>query len=385
MRALTRLTAFALVLAATACARGLYGPSIDTPAGPAPRPLDELSVEERFAILDRAEVWRAIDTASLDLLAGPGGKDAFTFNQNVTCAFHYPDEPLDGVTPKFECEVKDDDVVKVKYGEDNGEVYAEVAASRLFWALGFFADRMYPVKVTCVGCPKDDPFRVSAAEWHLGKPGNVTTRVFDPAAIERKFDGEDVEVDDFEGWSWQELEKVADNRIGASRAQIDAFKLLAAFIQHVDSKPDNQALLCPDRAVGEDRRGNETCARPLLLIKDFGSSFAEAHKLTVLPFAKMNLDSWRSVPVWRDGQSCQANLTASTKGTLQHPQISERGRRFLAQRLMLLSDEQLRGLFTAARVERRHEEIDGRLVTADDWVRVFKEKREQIVNHRCPK
>ena len=43
------------------------------------------------------------------------------------------------MTPKFECEVTPGDVVKVKYGENNGEVFAEVAASRLFWALGFLS------------------------------------------------------------------------------------------------------------------------------------------------------------------------------------------------------------------------------------------------------
>ncbi len=61
----------------------------------------------------------------------------------------FPDKPLTGMTPKFECDLGKDDEVKVKYGEKNGEVYAEVAASRLLWALGFQADVMYPTKVTC--------------------------------------------------------------------------------------------------------------------------------------------------------------------------------------------------------------------------------------------
>ena len=70
------------------------------------------------------------------------------FDAMVACAFSYPDKPLTGVTPKFECDVVPGDVVKVKYGENNGEVFAEVVASRLFWALGFHRDRMYPVRVT---------------------------------------------------------------------------------------------------------------------------------------------------------------------------------------------------------------------------------------------
>ena len=381
MNRLTKLSSVVVALSLTlGCARGLYGPSIETPVKAAPRDIDELSVEERRAILDRAEVFRPIDTKNLNLLAGPPVRDGFGFDANVNCDFAFPDEPLSGVTPKFECAVAPKDVVKVKYGADNGEVYAEVAASRLFWALGFIADRMYPVKVTCRNCP-ENPHRVSSDEWRLGVPGNVSTKVFDPAVIERKFDGDEIEVPKFKGWSWRELDAVADNEVGASRAHIDALKLLAAFIQHVDSKPENQALVCADGAIRRDREGNASCVRAFLMVKDLGSSFAAAGKLT---FPKMRLDSWRAVDVWKDKATCQADLTSSIVGTLAHPRISEPGRKFLADRLSLLSDKQLRDLFTVARVERRKDKTDGRDVTAEDWVRAFKEKRDQIVNHRCP-
>jgi hypothetical protein len=306
--------------------------------------------------------------------------DGFKVDATVSCAFAYPDEPLSGATPKFDCELAPKDVVKVKYGLKNGEVFAEVAASRLFWALGFLADRMYPVKVICLNCPPD-PYRASTVDWSLGRPSNLATRLFDPAAIERQFDGEEIEVPKFKGWSWQELDAVADNEDGASRAHVDGLKLLAAFIQHVDSKPENQAIVCADADLGRDREGNATCANPRLMVKDLGSSFAAASKVW---FTKMNLASWRSVDIWRDERACRAELTSSIVGTLSHPRISEPGRKFLADRLSLLSDEQIRDLFTAARVERREDRIDGHAVTVDDWVEVFKDKRDQIVNHRCP-
>jgi hypothetical protein len=363
------------------CARGLHGPSINSPVKAAPRSIDELTVAERRSMLDRAEVWQPIDTAKLDLLAGPTGKGAIDFDARVSCAFAYPDKPLDGATPKFECALAPQDVVKVKYGLDNGEVFAEVAASRLFWALGFFADRMYPVKITCINCPAD-PYRASTTDWALGRPGNTATRVYDLAAIERKLDGKEIEVPKFEGWSWRELERLTDDAVGASRAQIDALRLLAAFIQHVDSKPDNQAFVCAEGAVGRDREGNATCEKPLLMIKDLGSSFAAASRVR---FTKMKLASWRSVSVWKDKQACRAELTSSIVGTLAHPVISEAGRKFLADRLTLLSDTQIRDLFAAARVERRPDDrIDGRQVTADDWAAEFKAKRDEIVNHTCP-
>jgi hypothetical protein len=376
-----KLVALVVILsAAMGCARGLYGPSIDSPIKPAPRSIDDLTVGERRSMLDRAVVWQPVDLAALDLLAGPRGPGAFDFDAEVTCAFDYPDKPLGGATPKFDCALTPRDVVKVKYGLDNGEVYAEVAASRLFWALGFFADRMYPVKVTCLNCPSD-PFLASTRDWALGRPGNVARRIYDPAAIERKFDGKEIEVPKFEGWSWRELEDIADNSVGAPRAQIDALKLLAAFIQHVDSKPSNQALVCARGAIGRDAEGNATCDTPVLMIKDLGSSFAAASRMR---FVKMNLASWRSVKVWRDERACVAELTSSIVGTLAHPRISEAGRQFLSERLSLLTDDHVRAIFTAARVERRNEMIAGRPVVVEDWVQTFKAKRDQIVNHRCP-
>ena len=81
-------------------------------------------------------------------------------------------------------------------------------------------------------------------------------------------------------------------------------------------------------------------------------------------------------------------LPRSFTGTLENPRIGEAGRRFLAERLLLLNDQQIGDLFRASRVERRNEimnEPDGRrrLVTVEDWVSVFKRKRDEVANTRC--
>ena len=65
----------------------------------------------------------------------------------------YVEKKMTGHSPKFTCVIAPDDEVKLKFGRDNGEVYGEVAATRLLWALGFGADTMYPVKVLCRKCP----------------------------------------------------------------------------------------------------------------------------------------------------------------------------------------------------------------------------------------
>ena len=84
-----------------------------------------------------------------------------------------------------------DDEVKVKFGGANGEVYGEVLATRLLWALGFGADRMYPVNVVCRGCPD---------EFGGTRLPNGDSR-FNPAVIERKMAGSEWPREDSSGWS----------------------------------------------------------------------------------------------------------------------------------------------------------------------------------------
>ena len=372
-----------VALTLSGCASGRFGPSPDTEAPKGPHTLKKLSVAERQQVMERAHVWRSLNTSSLDLIKGPVLPASQRIPAHVTCTFVYPSKPLGGMTPKFQCDLGKDDVVKVKYGEKNGEVYAEVAASRLLWALGFQADVMYPARVTCRNCPAD-PFAASAANWQRGSPTDVSTREFDPAVVERE-SGSAVEVPGYEGWAWPELDKISPRGTGATRAELDALKLLAVFIQHSDSKPGQQEIVCQEGRKQKDAKGNETCAEAWLVIKDLGGSFGKATRLNS---SKMKLEDWDGAGIWKDAKQCVGDMPRSFTGSLEDPKISEAGRRFLAQRLALLSDRQVRDLFTVSNVVERGETIaaaDGskRPVTVDDWVRVFKRKRSEIAAARC--
>src|SRR5262245_8944292 len=105
----------------------------------------------RMSVISRSQVWRPTNVRSMDLKVGPEGPGAFAFHATVLC--DYVDKKLGGNSPKFVCAIGKDDQVKVKFGRSNGEVFGEVLATRLLWALGFGADRMYPVDVICRGCP----------------------------------------------------------------------------------------------------------------------------------------------------------------------------------------------------------------------------------------
>ena len=319
----------------------------------------------RSDAIRRAQVWAPTDIPSMDLRAGPAGPEAFAPGQVVEC--DYVDKPLNGKSPKFTCAISPTDEVKVKFGRDNGEVFAEVAATRLLWALGFGADAEYPVKIQCRGCPEN---------FH-GKPARGKPPIFvDPATIERKMHGHAIEIKEDSGWDWAELDLIDEGAGGAPRAQRDALRLLAAVIQHTDSKPQQQRLLCPKPAG--DPPADGTCAAPLMILNDVGLTFGHANAFNANMPGSVNFEEWSKTKVWADSKGCVAELKKSITGTLDHPTISEAGRKFLADLLVQLTDQQLHDLFDVARFQLR----SGHSV--DEWVEAFKHKRDEIATRTCP-
>jgi hypothetical protein len=303
----------------------------------------------------------------MDIKKGPTGPGGFQFRETVTCK--YLDKELSGWSPKFACLVGDDDEVKVKFGGRNGEVYGEVLATRLLWALGFPADRMYPVNVICKDCP--DEF------FGIERPNGESR--FDPAVIERKIDGD--EWGD-KGWSWTELDLVDDER-GAPAAHRSALTLLAVFLHHNDNKSIQQRIMCRSNAKWPRP---ETCANPFLMVSDVGLTFGGPSFINNAEHAAVNLEGWKRTPVWKDDSVCVGNLPRSLTGTLSDPVINEAGRQFLAGLLMQLSDRQLFDLFEVARVRLRLRSpgrVDSGYATEAEWVNVFKAKRAEIVRRRC--
>lgn len=351
-----RLTAVALLLGMTW--------AVSSPeAIEAPKP----SPEQRQALIARSKVWLPTDIASMNLKLGPAGPEAFALGETITC--DYLDKKLSGASPKFVCRLPNGDELKVKHGGANGEVYAEVAASRLLWALGIGADRMYSVRVICRGCPK-------TIAGIVRDNGDL---IVDPAAVERKLPGEEL----LEKWEWDELDRIDEASGGATKAERDALKLLAVLLQHSDSKADQQRLVCLDETKDKDGE----CARPLMMINDLGVTFGRANAFNQQPRASVNLAEWAKLPIWKEGGTCVGNLSGSFTGTLKDPVISEEGRQFLANLLMQLSDEQLRDMFEAARIHLRPREPENGGVTGfptiDEWVAAFKQKRAEIVDRRC--
>ena len=328
-------------------------------------------IESRQGIITRAQVWQPTDTPSLNLRRGPSAPAGFAPGQLVTC--DYLDKEMSGRSMKFACLIAPDDEVKVKFGGRNGEVQGEVAATRLLWALGFGADRMHPVRVICRGCPE-------AYGEATGRPGE---RLIDPAVIERKLPGREMFEGDAPGWSWLELDLIDENAGGATRAQRDALRLLAVFLQHTDTKPEQQRLVCLDNPKGD---ALAPCERPFMMLNDVGLTFGRANLMNANPTGSVNLREWSETPVWKGTTGCVGNLPRSFTGTLKDPVISEEGRRLLGGLLLQLTDAQLQDLFDVSRVQLRPRSPDRRpsaAASVEQWVDAFKQKRDEVVNRRC--
>jgi hypothetical protein len=281
---------------------------------------DYASGDSRRNLIRRAQVWFPTDIPTVDIRLGPQDGRGLQPNETVSCT--YVPRAQRGNSPKFHCRLADGSVVKVKYGEDNAEVYAEVMATRLLWALGFAADAQYPVAVICSGCT-NDPWM--SLETRKG------ARSFDPAMIERPVVGAVVETGEDSGWSWPELDLVDEEEGGAPIAHRDALKLLAVLMQHTDNKPEQQRIVC----LGGTRTN---CASPVLYLHDVGLTFGEANRFNRSSIGGANLQKWSAAAIWKDRDRCIGSLKKSNTGTLVDPHIGEAGRAFLASLLVQLTD-----------------------------------------------
>jgi hypothetical protein len=161
-------------------------------------------------------------------------------------------------------------------------------------------------------------------------------------------------------------------------------RLLAVLVQHTDSKPEQQRLIC----LGATKKDEltEPCAMTIMMAHDLGLTFGRANLWNRNGVGSTNLTEWSHAPVWTGPTGCVANLPRSQSGTLDNPIIAENGRKFLADLLVQLSDGQLSDLFEVSRFQRRSTASDEAPDTTSiaDWVKTFKQKRAEVVNRVCP-
>ena len=334
----------------------------------------EREAERRNRALEGARVWHQppVPVSEANLASNPPGPGGFSETDEVSCRFVL--DQISGTTPKFDCQTPGGEILKVKYGGANPELFAEVAATRLLAALGFAADRMYVVrKVRCLGCPPF-PFQALRCLERIGVrsaclPGGIDydkATEFDPAAVERRMEGIRIEAVPNQGWGWYELDRIDPAKGGSSRAEVDALRLFAVVLAHWDNKPENQRLICPPGAQMADG----SCTAAVAVVQDVGATFGPK---------KLDLHNWRGTPMWADARTCQVSMKNMpfAGATFPDRQISEEGRQMLLGLLEQLSERQLTDLFTHSRVI-QHDSLSAEARGAGAWVRTFQDKVRQI-------
>jgi hypothetical protein len=191
------------------------------------------------------------DIASLDLYEGPGGskhepKPPFTFVQ----------EAKSGTNPKFDVTDGDGDKWRVKLGE---EARPEVVASRLLWAMGYYATYDYLLPTAPIA-----GIKISRGA-DLVKDGTVLDARFARTPGGQKKIGI---------WQWK-----ANPFYG--KREFNGLRVMMAVLNNWDLKDVNNAVYS-DRKTGEQ----------LFLVSDVGATFGSNGMEFSKAKAKGNLDSF---------------------------------------------------------------------------------------------
>jgi hypothetical protein len=296
----------------------------------------------------------------------------------INCVANKDLSPGAGTTPKFYCSVpgvvdQNGELIRYKVkphfkgqtrDKRNGEIYGEFLSSRFSKALGFFADDEWVADVTCPDCEKS-----------LTKSFQGTSfSPFQPAAgIELALgNGIDVKCDHKDsGALTSSLQTLLQN--GAPRAEIDAFKLWLGFIDHGDTKTDNQKFACLKSTKNSDNTRTCDPGEAVFYVSDMGSTFGYSSASE----KKATLAVWSGKdPIKVSGGHC--TTTAKSVGDAS---ISEEGRQLLATGLQRLLDAERRdgtitGVFRASRNAERDR-------SPEEWTREFERKARTIIDARC--
>lgn len=197
-----------------------------------------------------------VDIGSRDLFYGPGGKDHAPHT-----VFTFLKEDLKGTNPKFE--VRDENGVKwkVKLGP---EARPEVVASRLLWAVGYFANEDYFVPELHV----ENMHPLKRGRKLVGPDGTVHN-----VRMKRYTNAEGEKLDD---WQWHE------NPFTGTR-EFNGLRVMMCLINNWDLKDENNSIY---KDHSTDPPGLD------YTVSDLGSSFGAPGISFPIKSAKGNLPAY---------------------------------------------------------------------------------------------
>ena len=195
-------------------------------------------------------IWRDPgNVEKLDFISGPGGRD-----KAPKPPFAFIEENLSGSNPK----VRVIDAVGVKWSVKFGpEVNAEVFATRIAWAVGYFVEPSYFVADGKI----DDLGQLTRAKDHIKPDGSFTN-----ARFERQREKGVKNLEDGQSWSW-----VKNPFIGSK--ELNGLKVIMMLVSNWDNKDLRDVKRGSNTAIYQYQTSGGTSEH--YLVSDWGGSMGK--------------------------------------------------------------------------------------------------------------
>jgi len=212
---------------------------------------DEITTREVSVLWERP-----VDISSQNVFYGPGGAE-----HEPRGVFTFLEEDLEGTNPKIV--VRDQSGVKwtVKLG---AEARPETAATRLVWAVGYFANEDYFLPNLRV---QNMPLRLKRGQNLIAPDGSLPS-----VRLKRHLEHEKKRGH----WSWQE------NQFAGTR-ELNGLRVLMALINNWDLTDENTAIY---------GRTDKPDSERIYMVSDLGSTFGTGNLTWPLGRARGNLHTY---------------------------------------------------------------------------------------------
>lgn len=251
------------------------------------------------------------DIKSLDLYWGIGSAE-----EAPKAPFKFVKEDTSGTNPKIRVEDANGALWNVKFDE---EVHAEIAASRIAWAMGYMVEESYYMPSGRI----EGVTGLSRAKKFVGSDGSFKVAMFEkrPDDIARRG----------KPWSWD------SNPFVGSR-ELSGLAILAVMLNNWDAKVDNNNVL---GMFDEDGSVKEW-----YIVADWGGTFGKMGG--VFSHSKWDLDAYQKQAFIDGVKNGRLELNYSGKGGRIMDSVPLEHARWFSGMVGQLSEEQIRQAFRAA-------------------------------------
>lgn len=300
----------------------------------------------------------------------------------VSCTYQpaKADNPLDGMTPKFNCLFKKENGKtkkhKVKYSlkeVDQKEIPQAVLTASLMRLMGFYAETYCPAIVKCTEC-SPDPW----ASKSQAPPMADNVETFKNAVVEFKVKGEKISVTRTPqhpkplGFEWHELVRTnkaldPEDKRGLL-IERETLMMFNNFVYHTDADPHNNRLICRE---WDDNGTALRCTDVIAFTHDVGDSFKKMDFSFYQGYKPLS-----SGGGFFGGTACQGGLDKG-EGVIVDAVYSNESRNEFLRRFDLVSDQQLSDLLELAQVRKMG-------VTPERWIKAFRKNADSMRSVKCP-